>query len=392
MMTEIQDATTAEVHDVEDYWEWQDLAYEQRWTDGLPVCPPTEDRVTAVLDYLQREGDEVVGVIPSKRGVATLRKVAANCVMAGCLPEYVPVVLAAIDAMLSPEFNLNGVQCTTHACEPLAVVSGPIVEQLGFATQEAAFAGGGARVNVAIGRAIRLILLNIGGGHPGEPVKESLGHPGRLSYLIAEDLEHSPWPPVHNEYGFEPDISTVTMFACDAPQGITGINYVGQDPTIYLSVIADLMRARGSNNTGAGGEMGLVLCARVAKAFNEGGWSKDDVRRYLYEHARRPIAELTGEYGGPAASGNRSDFGLGMLPPWIDTTNPETTIPSIWSPENLMVVVSGSYHGHRSAVLPGWLIGGIACTRAVVPPESDKEEQDRLRSLRNLPRLRYAGL
>ncbi len=385
--------TGAQTHEVADYWEWLDLAYEKRWTDGLPLCPPTEERVQAVLDYLGRRGDEVVGVVPSKRGVATLEKVAANCVMAGCLPEYVPVVLAALEAMLAPEFNLNGVQCTTHPCEPLAVVSGPIVEQLGFATQEAVFGGGGSRANATIGRAIRLILWNIGGGHPGEPVKESIGHPGRYAYLLAEDRLNSPWAPMHTDYGFEADASTVTVFACDAPQGISGINLLGQGATVYLDVIAELMATQGSNNTGRGGEMGLVMTARVARSFADEGWTRDDVKRYLFEHARRRLGDIRAE-SGAVSERRREDisYGLGMLPRWINMTDDNTLIPSIWSPENLMVVVSGSYHGHRAAVMPGWYIGGIACTRAVVTPDMTADEQARLRGRTNPPRLRYADL
>lgn len=382
--------TVTDVLEVADYWEWLELSYENKWTDGLPLCPPTEDRVEAILSYLGRSGDEVIGVVPPRRGLATLEKIAANCVMAGCLPEYVPVVIAALEAMLSPEFNLQGVQCTTHACEPLAVISGPIVRELGFATQETAFGGGGSRVNGSIARAIRLVLWNIGGGHPGEPVKESLGHPGRYAFLIAEDLEHSPWAPLHVDYGFEAGASTVTMLACDAPQGITGINLLGQDPTVYLDVIAELMAAPGSNNTGAGGEMGLVLCARVARSFADAGWSRDDVKRYLFEHARKRVKDFAGEFGAEERRAGAEGYGLGMLPKWMDTNDPEFAIPSLWSPENLMVAVSGSYHGHRAAVLPGWVIGGVACTRLIVGPDGPADGEGGRR--RNEPRLRYAAL
>src|SRR6185436_20055530 len=151
-----------------------------------------------------------------KDGIATIEQIAINCVMAGCAPEHVPVVIAALEAMLEPEFNLHGVQATTNPCAPLAVVSGPAVKKLGFHAKEGAF-GGGSRASACVGRAIRLVLWNIGGGIPGETDMASQGQPAKYLFCAAENAEQSPWEPLHVERGLDPEDSAVTMFACQSP-------------------------------------------------------------------------------------------------------------------------------------------------------------------------------
>ena len=185
-----------------------ELCYQNKWTDGLPVVPPTRGAIERIIAHLKRAPDEVVGIVPPRNGVATIEKIAINCVMAGCRPEYVPVVIAAIEAMLEERFNLNGVQTTTHVCAPLCMVSGPAVRTLGFNTKEGSF-GHGCRAAATIGRAIRLILWNVGGGYPGEPCKTTLGHPGYFSFCVAEDQDSNPWEPLHVERGFRPEDSVV---------------------------------------------------------------------------------------------------------------------------------------------------------------------------------------
>src|SRR3954470_18864057 len=145
-----------------------ELCYERNWTDGAPVVPPTAAAVERIIEYLQRDPAEVITTIPPRDGIATKQSIAVNSVMAGCKPEYVPIVIAALEAMQDERFNLNGVQTTTHSCAPLVMVSGPAVKRLGFKTRECAF-GHGCRASYAIGRAIRLVLWNLGGGYPGDP-------------------------------------------------------------------------------------------------------------------------------------------------------------------------------------------------------------------------------
>ena len=180
--------------------EAHEVMYRMGWTDGLPVIPPTPRLVEAALEYLGRDPQEVIGEVPPKNRLATVEKVAVNSVMAGCLPEYIPVVIAALEGMLDDSFNLNGIQATTNCISPLAIVTGPVVEQLGFNAGDNVF-GGGSRANAAVGRAIRLILWNIGGGYAGEIDRATLGHPGKYTYCIAENTADSPWGPIHEEQG-----------------------------------------------------------------------------------------------------------------------------------------------------------------------------------------------
>ena len=162
------------------------------WTDGLPVIPPTAKLVNAALDFLGWDPQEVIGEVPPMNHIATVDKVVVNSVMAGCLPEYIPVVIASIEAMLHNEFNLNGIQATTNCIRPLAIVSGPVLEQLGLNAGDNVF-GGGSRAKAAVGRAIRLVLWNIGGGYAGEIDRATFGHPGKYTFCIAENSQDSPW-------------------------------------------------------------------------------------------------------------------------------------------------------------------------------------------------------
>lgn len=177
--------------------------FDQPWSDGLPVVPPTPARVAAVLDVLEGEADDFVARIPPRWGSLTNELLAVNMVMAGCKPEYAPVVRAAVLAMADPRFNLNGIQATTHVVAPLIVVNGPIARQIGMNSGGNVF-GSGNRANATIGRAVRLILLSVGGGIPGELDKSTLGHPGKYTFCIAENEEASPWAPYHVEHGYAP--------------------------------------------------------------------------------------------------------------------------------------------------------------------------------------------
>ncbi len=375
----------SESFEIGSWAEWAEFAFEHRWTDGLPVYPPTEDRIRAVLAHLGRDSKEAVGIIPPRNGIATIEKIAINCVMAGCKPEYVPVVIATVEAMLEEPFNLNGVQTTTNMVEPLTIVSGPIVRELGFATQETVFAGGGSRVNTSIGRAIRLVLWNIGGGYPGEPCKKTFGHPGRYCYLIAEDIEHNPWPPIHVDYGVPAHRSAVTVFACEPPHSVITLRS-DYTPTSYLKIIADHMSAPGSNNTteSAGGEILVVLSACGADIMARNGWGRDAVKRYLFEVARRPLKEIK------PYRPNMTDprYWWATWPPWVDQGNMEALVPVAWAPECIHVVVTGRYDKGWSAVCPGWgAEGGLAVSKPVIRPGEDR--QAILAEVKHAPRARF---
>ncbi len=183
----------------------------EKLSDGLPIVPPTPERVGRMLDGTRRDPEEVIGVIPPKWAPATIEKIAINAVMAGCLPEYLPVVVAAVEAICEPRFNLYGVQATTGYVGPALLVNGPVRKQLEINCDAGVF-GPGYRANATIGRTIRLILITVGGGFPGDTDRSTFGWPGKYTMCFGENQEKSPWEPYHVEMGFKADESTVTRF------------------------------------------------------------------------------------------------------------------------------------------------------------------------------------
>lgn len=323
-----------------------EFCYEQRWTDGLPVVPPTADAVERVIAYLRRDPQEVIGTVPPRDGVATIETIAINCVMAGCKPEYVPIVIAAVQAMLEEPFNLNGVQTTTHSCAPLVMVSGPAVKTLGFNTKECAF-GHGCRPSATIGRAVRLILWNLGGGYPGEPCKTTQGHPGYYSFCIADDADANPWEPLHVERGYRPDETAVSVAAVAGPQVIeTGAGYLSADRV--LAVLADSIASLGSSAI-CGGDMVLVLGPMAAKNLANAGLSKLDVKHELMRLATRPVREIK---RGPAIHDSHPMHWNKIADPNDD----DARVPYVRNPEDLAILVAGGWGsgGAFSSLCEGW--------------------------------------
>jgi len=190
------------------------------WTDGLPIVPPTEALVDRMMTASGRNPMDVVGVVPPRHGIATIEAIAINAVMAGCRPEYMPVVVAAVEALLDEPFDVQGLQATSDPAAPLVIVSGPVVQQVGINHGIGLF-GHGSRANATIGRAVRLVMVNVGGGHPETGDKSTLGSPSKYSYCIGVDVD-SPWTPVHTEFGFNPEDSCVTVYAADADSQFHG--------------------------------------------------------------------------------------------------------------------------------------------------------------------------
>jgi len=346
--------------------DWPELSFRLDLTDGLPTFPPDRRVVDELLRGTTLAPDHALGAIPPSGRVATVEAVAANAAMAGCLPEHLPVVLAALDAMLEPRFNFAGVIATTHPCWPLVIVSGEVVTSLGLATAESVFNGGGVRANLAIGRAVRLVTWNVGGGRPGHGVQEVFGHPGRLSYLLAESPS-SPWPPFHVARGMDA-ASAVTVFACEAPQsaahwGVTtdGNPNVGRQ---WLEIYADQLSARGNSNTHTMGEALLVLTPSTARILRDEGWTRSSVQEFVWERARRRLGDirLTAS-GAPAVGpGDRYPF----WPEWVDQRAADTMIPVTWTAGDLHVVVAGADSIPWGTVCPSWgHLGGFAVTRAL---------------------------
>lgn len=312
--------------------------YERGWTDGLPVVPPTSARVEDLLTGWPGDPDEEIAEVPPLMGVATVRAVAVNAVMAGCAPEYLPVVVAALSAVTKPRYGLSHRQTTTHPATALIIVNGPIAKRLRINSGSGLF-GPGWRANATIGRALRLCLINLGGAVPGEVDRAQHAHPGKYTYCIAENEDANPWEPYHVERGFAPDESTVTLTCGEAPHCITD-NY-NTDPHALLFGYADSMATLGGNNLSSQGEPVLVMAPEHAAYIARAGWSKADVKRYLFEKARKPWKHVgvRGKSKGPA------------FPVWVDRTDPEASVPILTRADALILIVGGG-EGQKSMWIP----------------------------------------
>ena len=285
-------STELEIDETDDLIE---VCYENGWTDGLPVVPPTPERVERMLSATDRDPDELIAAVPPKWGRATVEKVAINAVMAGCKSAYLPLILTAVEAMTAEQFNLHGVQVTTSHVGPMLVVNGPIRKQLEINDGFNLF-GQGWRANATIGRTLRLICTNIGGALPGELDRAAFGHAGKYTCCIAEKEEVSPWAPLHVERGFQADDSTVTVFAAAGPQTVN--DHGSNTAAGILNTIAQNIAAPGNSS----GETLLVIGVEHAKTISEDGFSRADIRQYIADTTQQYAAEdlLLMVAGGPA--------------------------------------------------------------------------------------------
>jgi len=311
-----------------------DALYQDRgWTDGLPIVAPTEARVQEFLRWTDRDPRALVGVLPPRQGEATVERIAANAVMAGCRPEYFPVVLAAIEALADPLFNLDSIQATTHPVATLTVVNGPIARELGIHGGYNAY-GQGFRANVTIGRAVRLVLMNVGGGLPGSGDRATQGTPAKIAYCVAENEAENPWEPLHVEAGLPADVSTVTMFGCEAPHNIQ--DHYSSTGLGILRVIAGSLGQAGSNNLLGRGWPLLSLGPEHAATIARDGYTKRAVKEFLFEHARYPLALLGEEY-------RREQISRHRVPDTADAM-----VPIVRSPDDLTIIVVGGAGKHSS--------------------------------------------
>ncbi len=326
-------------------------------TDGLPVVPPSRARVDAMLAATTRPRDELVAQVPPNFGRATVEKLAVNAVMAGCRPEYFPVVLAVVEAACDPVFNLHGQSGTTNAASPLIIINGPIRQALEVNCAAGVF-GPGYRANATIGRALRLVMINLGGTRAGQISMSTMGHPGRYTYCIGEYEEASPWEPLSVERGFAPTDSTVTLFSGEGPFTIND----------HLSRSASQLAASlGWSAAGIWnhksfplyGHTLFVIGPEHARTLGEERWSKQDFRRFLYDTIRRPARDLA-----PGPDGAET----GRLKDLLDGRTGEERIPKFPSLEEIVIVVAGGTAGRFSAVVPGWMggeLGSRPVTRAI---------------------------
>ncbi|MEM1372184.1 MAG: hypothetical protein AAGG72_08175 [Pseudomonadota bacterium] len=317
--------------------------FERGWTDGLPVVPPTREKVETFVDALGGEPETVECKIPPRWGALTREVLAINMIMAGCKPDYAPVVRAAMLALTESPFNLNGVQATTHMASPLIIVNGPIARQIGMNGGANAF-GSGNRANATIGRAIRLILLNVGGGRAPDLDKCTLGNPAKYTYCICEHEEASPLAPYHVEQGYDAEDSTVFAIAAEAPHSVT--DHLCNDPEGILDTMCSAMSTIASNTSVLSGHCTVALGLEHARTIAKHGWTRNDIKSYLCMHAgNRFAAHSRGDRYGKIYNRN--------LPKWYKR-DPDSWIPIVETPERIHLFVIGGDAGRFSAFIPGW--------------------------------------
>jgi hypothetical protein len=315
----------------DDFEAVQALYLERGWSDGLPIVPPTPKRVEAMLASLDSSlftPQQVIAEIPPNWGGATVERLAINAVMAGCRPEYLPIIVAAVEAMGDPAFNIYAIQATTHPCAPLLIINGPIRTELGFNSGSGAY-GPGWQPNATIGRAIRLALLNIGGAYPGVGDMSTQGAPSKYTYCVAENEGENPWQPLHLERGFRPEQNAVTVLAGEPPHNIN--DHTGRSADDILTIIAGAMAVTGANNAYTGGETLLALGPEHAATIARDGLSKWDVAEWLHRRARIPLERYTRDT---------------MLERFGHI--PEEPVPMVNTPEDLAIIVLGGPGKHSS--------------------------------------------
>jgi hypothetical protein len=351
-----------ETYHMESIEDWVEFSFENRWTDGLPVLPPTEAAVERMLSCVSADRSDVVCVVPPAQGEATYEKIAVNCVMAGCRPEYLPVVVAALQAMTEPSFNLHGIQCTHHNVQPLTVVSGPLVETLEFNTSYGFF-GGGSRANGTIGRALRLILVNIGGGHTGNPDRSSSAHPGRYSFCIAENSPESPWAPLHvrRGVGTETD-SAVTVFGSEAPQWVAYGLICPPVQNLWL-ISQALSNVTYNSAHHAQGEILVIISPGVMEGLTRDGWSEAKIQDYLFRHSGNTVADVLVS---PFYERDVEFTEAGWEKAGVDKSDLGAHVPVVSDPSSFMLMIAGG--SGAPLICKGWgQFGGWAATRLIEP-------------------------
>ncbi|MBI3938399.1 MAG: hypothetical protein HY323_15590 [Betaproteobacteria bacterium] len=330
-------------HTVSDLAGAMELCYTKGWTDGLPVVPPTEKRVRAMLEAAALEPQRELAFIENRQVSVSAEKVAINAVMAGCKAEYMPVVVAAVEALGDPLYGYHGPATSTGGSAVFMLVNGPIARELDINCGDNLF-GPGWRANATIGRAVRLIMRNVIGTLPGELDRSSLGHGGKYTYCIAENEAESPWPPLHATRGFRRDQNAVTIFAALAPHQFS--NGLSSTPEGVLTTACAHMRI--SAGSGRQPQYALVFAGEHMAIMKKAGWRREDVQRYCFEHAKSPVAEL-----------KRNHIMSGEVTP----EDEHAMYAVVESPQDFLVIAAGGRAGVQSAFIPGW--GGRRGSRSV---------------------------
>ena len=320
-----------------------EYAFERGWSDGLPVVPPTRDRIDRMLAANGIEPDREIGTVPERKRSISAELVAANAVMSGCTNTLFPVVLAAVEAILDPAFNVVGPSASTGGAAPLALVHGPIVESLGFNT-ETAVLGAGNRSNLTLGRALNLVIRNGVGSVPGDLDRGTVAHAGRIAYCLPES-RCGDWPTQGDELGVPSGLSAVTVLAAEAPHSVA--DHVNDEPPGLIESFARV--ARTTNY--AGDAVVFVICPEHRSVFSQSGWTRAQIREAIFERTVATGQEIR-------ATGRHDDLELGER----ITLTP--TLEGIW------IVFAGGSAGGHSAIIPPWLgsgrgVGSRSVTRLV---------------------------
>jgi len=313
--------------------------FDRGWTDGLPVVPPTEARVLRMLDGTSLDAAHVVATVPPDMVECTVEKVAINAVMAGGKPEYLPVVLAAVAAACTDEFNMHGLLATTYFSGPMIVVNGTVARRIGMNSGHNAL-GQGNRANATIGRALQLVIRNVGGGRPGEIDRATLGNPGKYTFCFAEDEAGSPWEPLSVSRGFEAGASTVTLFAAEGVRGV--VDQLSRRPESLAASFAAALRTVAHPKLVMGFDAVLVVSPEHGRVLREAGWSRARLLEEVHALLQIPGSEVVRGAGG---------IDEGLPEGFKDATLPK------FRPDGLLVVHAGGTAGLFSAIIGGWVNG-----------------------------------
>ena len=322
-------------HTAQDIGNAIDLCYTNGWTDGLPVVPPTAERVEAMLAAAQLDPQHQLAFIENRQTKVTAEKVAINAVMAGCKAEYMPVVAAAVEARADPKYGYHGPATSTGGSAVFMLVNGPIAKKLDINSGDNLF-GPGWRANATIGRAIRLVMRNVIGTIPGELDRSSMGHGGKYSYCIAEnETETSPWPPFHTTRGFSREQNTVTVFAALAPHQIS--NQLSAEPSGILTTMCANMRISAGTNRKP--QYAMVFPGEHQLTMKKAGWTREQVQNYCFENSKSNVAELKR---------------INVMPGAVVAGDENTMVDLVETPQDFLVIAAGGVAGVQSSYIPGW--------------------------------------
>jgi hypothetical protein len=329
-------ARRVQIADLEDEIE---AMFDRGWSDGLPVVPPTEVRVLRMLEGTTRAPDEIVAVVPPDLVECTVEKIAINAVLAGCKPEYLPVVIAAVEAACTDTFNVHGLLATTMPVGPVVIVNGPIRRRIRM-NDGVNVLGQGNRANSTIGRALQLVIRNVGGGRPGGVDRATQGNPGKLSFCFPENEELSPWEPLHVERGFDAASSTVTLFPGEGPRGV--VDQLSRQPESLARSFAECLRTVQHPKLPIGFDAILIVSPEHGRVFAEAGWTKAQLRERLHELTLLDGADIVRGAGGIAEG----------APEWTR----DAQLPK-FRPDGIVIVHAGGGAGLFSTIIGGWVNG-----------------------------------